>query len=326
MPISTRRGGGLQRGLKVSGCILLSILLCVLVAAHFQGAPNSEIGNLAYPNIALNFDPEDRNVDPAGVWVHNIATGKTSTVGANLTYESDCDLQCGRVLGWVDDAVVEVDMESGETAVLCQGYYEGTPLLPFTLQYRPGGSDFSALTEGGELVLWEREQGGFHALGQFDWNGWSFSYSWSGDGNTLFVPDETGIAALDLDTLEQTHWLTLAISYPVPAGNGAPYYRKSFEVAKDKSCVVYRHDAEILFADISKDGTVGEPIVLDPDVGPQCGFAISPDGRSVAFSVTRDKNTLFVAPYYQVWLYDHGDLVNILNSQGAVNGDVRVFW
>ena len=318
----------IYRGKRKYLCFILAgVILLAFVVMHHRDDSRQVIKTLAYQNIAFNFDPENRNVNPSGLWIYNMKTKKLHMVGSELTYESDCDFQDNKVLGWIDSDVVEVDIESGETTILCRGTWDDVALIPFTLKYRPGSLDFSGLTNEGELVLWEREKGEFRSLAWFDWNGWSFSYSWAGDGTMLFVPDKTGIATIDLNTLTQNHWLTLPITYPVPLEHVfSPYYRKSFEVAKDGTCVVYRNGSELRFVEVTENGDVSETVVLDQDVGAQCGFSIAPDSKTIVFTMTRDKKTLFLAYYYEVWLYDKEKLVKILNSYEDINGEVSVFW
>ena len=316
------------RGEIIVGIIII-ILACIILlkkclSSRADNKLNSDLSFLENPIVGLNFNPNSTEVNPAGGWSYDISTGEIRNIENAPLLLEDWNFEQGIILGISNGIVVETNMENGTAYELGPAQYNGSKLVSSTLKYRPQSQDYSALTENGILVLWEQDTRSFRKLIQLNWQWASFAYSWLDDGHTLCIPDDRGIAILNIDTLEEEHWLTIPITYS-DGGALPPSYQKSFEVSGDQSVVVYCENEVMYVANVNSEGVIVETTILADHIG-KCGFAISSDGQSIMYGVVRTKNTLFNPNYYEVWLYHSGEMLKIFESESVPNQGIEIYW
>lgn len=226
------------------------------------------------------------------------------------------------VLGRMGDTIVELDLTDDSIRELGPASYQDQP-LEFVLQ-RPGTGDYCGITKSGKLVLWNQVSEEFVLLKAMDWNGNSFGCSWSGDGKQLHIPDETGIEILDMDTLKETHWLTLPIHYPQIGEY--PNYKNAFAVSQSQNTVVYcTAEEKLILAKISGDGRDIDAVELG-EFENDCAFAIL-DDHTVVFVCEYTRVYFFTHSYYEIKLYCDGTRYKLKETDWA-NGarPTYVFW
>lgn len=311
-------------------CGSVVVLVTMLLCAHFLRQPKLQrVAGLAQPVVALNFDPNDTELEPEGGWLYNIATGELQNVGRIPKRVCDFDAVRNTLLGIHEGMVAEVDIQDGVPVFMGAAEYKGSELVPHTLQYRPQSRDYSALTKDGVLVLWEQETAAYRELAQFGWYQSAFAYSWLEDGKTICVPDSDGIAVLDTDTLAQRHWLTVNISYS-DGGPLPPSCKRPFAVSPRGNLLVFcgsKKTDKMMIATIEDGGKLGskKPLTDERDDG-QCWFDFSPDGKSVIYGVIKIKNALFNPNYYEIWLYREGEHIKLMEREKITNFGIGLYW
>lgn len=315
---------------KIGVGIIIIILVCITIIKKISLSScadnklSSDLSFLENQIIGLNFNPNSTEANPVGGWSYDISTEEIRNIENAPLLLGDWNFERGIILGISDGIVVETLIENGTAYELGPAQYNGSNLVPFTLKYRPQSRDYSALTENGTLVLWEQETKSFCKLIQLNWKWSSFAYSWLDDGRTLCIPDDKGIAILNIDTLEEKHWLTIPITYS-DGGALPPSYKKSFEVSGDQRVVVYCENEVMYAANVDSEGVIVETTILADHIG-KCGFAISSNGQSIVYGVVRTKNALFNPNYCEVWLYHSGEMLKLFESESAPNQGIEIYW
>lgn len=312
-------------------CIILTIILAIAIFAGRYPDKSKEryVPELSLSTVALNFDPNDTELEPEGGWLYNIATGKLQNAGSFPKRVCDFDAVRNTLLGIHEGMVSEVDIQDGVPIFMGAAEYEGSEFVPHTLQYRPKSGDYSALTQDGVLVLWEQETAAYRELARFDWYEYGFAYSWLEDGERVCVPDDDGISILDVETLAQYHWLTVDISYS-DGGALPPACKRPFVVAPNGGFLVFcggEMPDKIMISSIDEDGQLQSPKPLtDERYDGRCWFDFSPDGESIVYGIVKIKNALFNPNYYEIWLCHEGEHIKLMESKRTTNLGIEVYW
>ncbi len=279
------------------------------------------------PPVAFNFPlskNETRYSDSSHIYEYDLATKRVTPHFIDRLEWLDADMAARLVLGRRGDAIVELDLTNDSIRELGPASYQNQPLE--FVRRRPGTEDYCGITEGGKLVLWDQADHDFVLLKTIDWNGFSFSCSWSGDGQKCFIPDEIGIAYIDMDTLEETHWLTLPAYFPKPSVDYL-YYKNAFSVSSDQNTVVYCTEEEkLMLATVSEDGSIIKEVELGEFKG-DCAFTIL-DNDTVIFVCSKIDPFLFMHSEYEIRLYREGALRKVKKTDWANNAGsgTYVFW
>lgn len=310
-------------------CVALLLLFVFLCVQYSQKSKNQYKMEITQPIIALNFDPNSSERNPTGGWIYNIATEELFNLGSIPETVCDFDITRNTLLGIHEDIVTETDIQDGILVSMGPAEYEGSSLVPHTLQYRPQSGDYSALTQSGILVLWDAETESYRELARFHWYKYAFAYSWLEDGKRICIPDSSGIAILDTDTLIQQHWLTIDIPYS-NGGSLPPVCKRPFAVSPKGDFLVFCGNEaydKIMISSIDEQGQLqaSEPLTEERYDG-QCWFDISPDGKSVVYGVVRIKNALFNPSYYEVWIYHAGGRSKLLESKNSTTSGIGIYW
>lgn len=312
---------------KKQRLIIVALLLTVLVGAlivvvrYNQNAPFRDL-----PPVAFNFPlskKETRYSDSSHIYEYNLTTKRVTPHFIEGLEWLDADMAARLVLGRMGDAIVELDLTDDSIRELGPAYYQEQPLE--FVRRRPGTEDYCGITEEGNLVLWDRTSQEFVLLKTMNWNGYSFGCSWSWDGKRLHIPDETGIGIIDMDTMEETHWLTLPVYYPKI--NEYSDYKNAFSVSPDQNTVVYcTAEMKLMLAKISGDGRVIDEIELG-EFEYDCGFAIL-DDHTVVFACKYIRVYFFTHSYYEIRLYRDGTFYKLKETDWANNvcSGTYVFW
>lgn len=308
----------------------IAIVLAIMFLYTKTGKPKDQyITDLAHPIIALNFDPGSSEKNPQGGWLYNIATGKLQDAGDIPQKVCDFDAKRNALLGIHEGVVVETDIRDGSSSFKGAAEYGGSGFVPHTLQWLPSGEDYSALTQSGILVLWEAKANSYRELARFSWYKYAFAYSWLEDGKRVCVPDESGIAILDIETLEQCHWLTVDIPFS-DGGPLPPACKRPFVVSPKGDFLVFCGSEEqdkIMICAIDETGILQSPEPLTDELyDGTCWFDFSFDGESFVYGVVKVKNALFNPQFYEVWLYHAGERHKLLESKGLITPGVGVYW
>lgn len=288
----------------------LAICLIVVLAYSQMTAPFRGL-----PPVAFNFPlskKEPRYSDSSHFYEFNLATKKVTPHFIEGLEWLDADMAARLVLGRMGDAIVELDLTDNSIRKLGPDHYQDQPLE--FVRKRPGTEDYCGITESGRLVLWNQASQGFILLKNMSWNGYSFGCSWSGDGKRLHVPDETGIGIIDVDTREETHWLTLPVCYPQI--NEYSIYKNAFAVSPNQNTVVYcTAEMKLMLAKIDGDGCVIDEVELG-EFESDCAFAIL-DDYTVFFVCEYIRVYFFTHPYYEIKLYHDGSFYKIKETDWA---------
>lgn len=262
--------------------VFIAICLIIVVAYNQAAAPFRDL-----PPMAFNFPlskkearyPDSTYIpDTSRIYEYDLATKRATLHFIDELEWLDADMAEKLVLGRMGDTIVELDLTDDSIRELGPASYQDQP-LEFVRQ-RPGTGDYCGITKSGKLVLWNQVSEEFVLLKAMDWNGNSFGCSWSGDGKQLHIPDETGIEILDMDTLKETHWLTLPIHYPKIGEY--PSYKNAFAVSQSQNTVVYcTAEEKLILAKISGDGRDIDAVELG-EFENDCAFAIL-DDHTVVF-------------------------------------------
>lgn len=283
----------------------LAVCLIVVVAHNYHAA--APFRNL--PPVAFNFPlskKEQRRSDysdSSHIYEYNLATKRVTPHYIEGLDWLDADMAARLVLGRMGDAIVELNLTDDSIRELGPASYQDQPLE--FVRRRPGTEDYCGITENGKLVLWNQTGQKFILLKTMDWNGFSFGCSWSWDGQRLHIPDETGIGIIDIDTLEETHWLTLPIYFPTENHRGHGSYKNVFAVSPDQNTVVYcTTERRLLLVRISGDGRIINEIELGKFEN-DCAFSIL-NNNAIIFILTKDRPFLFAHTAYEILLYQDG--------------------
>ncbi len=305
--------------------LLLAFLVgCLIVVVVYN--QNTVFKDL--PPVAFNFPlskKETRYSDSSHIYEYNLATKRVTPHFIEWLEWLDADMAEGLVLGRMGDAIVELDLTDDSIRELGPARYQDQPLE--FVRRRPGTEDYCGITENGKLVLWNQAGQEFTLLKTMSWNGFSFGCSWLGDGKRLYIPDETGIGVIDVDTLEETHWLTLPAYYPELNDPGHGSYKNAFAVSPDQSTVVYcTAEKKLMLAKVSGDGRIDDVIKLC-EFKNDCGFDIA-DNNAVIFVRSKHKPFLFSHTAYEISLYQDGVFHRLKTTDWANNiySGTYVFW
>lgn len=299
---------------------LVVCLIVVLVYNH-AAAPFRDL-----PPVAFNFPlskQETRYSDSSHVYEYDLTTKRVTPHYIEGLDWLDADMAAKLVLGRMGDAIVELDLTDDSIRELGPASYQSQPLE--FVRWRPGTEDYCGITKNGKLVLWRQADQEFVLLKTTDWNGHSFGCSWSWDGKRLHIPDETGIGIIDIDTLEETHWLTLPIYYPEYHDPNYIDYETAFSVSPHQNTVVYcTVEEKLMLAKISGDGHIIDEVELG-EFEFNCAFAIL-DNDTVIFVCSRLDPFLFIHPEYEIRLYHEGTLWKVKKTDWANSEGTYVFW
>lgn len=298
----------------------LAICLIVVVAYNYQAAaPFRDL-----PPVAFNFPlskNETRYSDSSHIYEYGLVTKRVTPHFIEGLEWLDADMAARLVLGRMGETIVELDLTDDSIRELGPASYQDQPLE--FVRRRPGTEDYCGITENGKLVLWDQAGQAFLLLKTMDWNGFSFGCSWSGDGKRLHIPDETGIGIIDIDTLEETHWLTLPAYYPKPSVDHL-YYKNAFSVSSDQNTVVYcTVEKKLMLATVSEGGSIVKEAELGEFEG-DCAFAIL-DNDTVIFICSNIDPFLFMHSEYEIRLYHAGTLRKVKKTDWANSGSAYVF-
>lgn len=315
---------------KKQRLIIVALLLTVLVGALIvvvRYNQNALFRDL--PPVAFNFPlskGETQYSDSSHIYEYDLATKRVTPHFIDGLEWLDADMAARLVLGRMGDAIVELDLADDSIRELGPASYQDHPLE--FVRRRPGTEDYCGITKNGEMILWKQADQEFVLLKTMAWNGYSFGCSWSGDGKKFFIPDETGIAYLDVDTKEERHWLTLSIPYPEYWSYSSRATNKlAFSVSPDQSTVVYgTAERKLMLAQISEDGRISNEIELC-EFDNDCAFSIS-DNNSVVFVRTKTKPFLFSHTAYEISLYRSGIFRSLKKTDWSNNifSGTYVFW
>lgn len=331
---SDLKGHGIQRRLL---CVVCAAALVFLAGCGGQlvnlypVASLDEIPEVQYPWVVLNFDPNVKissgtnAIEDNSVYLYHIPTRETQAICNDEVYVSDCDLQKKIAIGKTETDVVEMDLETTEYQQLGPARYEGRELVATSIRWDPDGTGYSAVTEDGLLVLWQYETGEFRPLTQIENREKYFDYVWIHDGQDICVPDMQGIALLNVETGERTHWLTLDITCPAYGSPAWPFDRKSFDVSADGRVVVYCCGVEIRALWLDNAGTIEREETLGKSGFENLGFAIAPDGDKIIFAVEDEKSELFSPNFYRLWLYDCEKSIILAEADYNSKG-IELYW
>lgn len=311
-----------QRLIIAAAFLVFLVVAAVAVAAvNWRSAPFKDL-----PPVAFNFPlskKETRYSDTSHIYEYDLATKKVTPHFIEGLEWLDADMAAGLVLGRMNDAVVELDLSDDSIRELGPDHFQGQPLE--FVRRRPDTEGYCGITENGDLVLWDQVSQEFTLLKTMRWNGYSFGCSWSWDGKQLHIPDETGIGIIDVDTLEETHWLTLSVYYPQINDHGA--YKNAFAVSPDQNSVVYcTAEGKLMLANISGDGRIFDEIELG-EFSADCAFAIL-DSDTVVFLCQDTRVYFFTHSYYEIKLYRDGTIYKLKETDWAnsLGSGTYVFW
>lgn len=280
------------------------------------------------PPVAFNFPlskNEPRHSDSSHIYEYNLATKKVMPHFIEGLEWLDADMAARLVLGRMGDAIVKLDLMDNSVQDLGPDHYQGQPLE--FVRIRPGTEDYCGITESGKLVLWDRASQEFVLLKTMSWNGYSFGCSWSGDGKRIYIPDETGIGLIDVDTIEETHWLTLPVYYPELNDPGRGAYKNAFIVSPDQSTVVYCTSEKKLFlAEVNENGSIGNIVELC-EFSSDCGFEIAKN-NAVVFVCSKYEPFLFSHTVYEISLFQDGTFHRLKTTDWSndIYSGTYVFW
>ena len=126
-----------------------------------------------------------------------------------------------------------------------------------------------------------------------------------------------------MDTLEETHWLTLPVYYPKPSVDHL-YYKNAFSVSSDQNTVVYcTVEKKLMLATVSEGGSIVKEAELGEFEG-DCAFAIL-DNDTVIFICSNIDPFLFMHSEYEIRLYHAGTLRKVKKTDWANSGSAYVF-
>lgn len=304
----------------------LAICLLIIVVYNHASSPFRDLPPVAF-NFPLSKKEQRRSdySDSSHIYEYNLTTKKITPHFIEGLEWLDADMAARLVLGRMGDAIVELDLTDDSIRELGPASYQDQPLE--FVRRRPGTEDYCGITENGKLVLWDQAGQAFLLLKTMDWNGFSFGCSWSGDGKRLHIPDETGIGIIDIDTLEETHWLTLPIHYPTENHGGHGSYKNVFAVSPDQNTVVYcATERRLLLAKISGDGRIINEMELGKFQN-DCAFSIL-DNNTIIFVLTKDRPFLFAHTAYEILLYRNQTFHRIIKTDWSNNicSGTYAFW
>lgn len=324
----------IRRGLILT-CILVAIIVAVYAVGHTLYL-HIFYSDLEPPIIAMNFNPSGETELPTGnftrlvdklpdkVYTYDIQRNALRPVEISGFKWCDADMATGRVVGCAEDRVVMSNIGADTLEDLGPMEYDMT-----YIKLRPGTRDYSGLTGNRHLIMWSQSLKDFIDLGDYSEYNASFGYSWREDGQALYVPDEDGIAILDITTLERQHWLTLPIQYgrfPSRATNLGARCRKAFEVSQNGTSVVYCANETLILVELGPNADVLNETVLSK-FDNACCFTLSPDGKSVAYAVLKHDYFLFKHCNREVWVYHNGKTKKLFEQDGELISDMRdIFW
>lgn len=307
----------------IIGALLLAFIIgCLIVVVRYNH--NAVFKDL--PPVAFNFPlskKETRYSDSSHIYEYNLTTRRVTSHFIDGLEWLDADMAARLVLGRMGDAIVELDLTDDSIRELGPASYQDQPLK--FVRRRPGTEDYCGITKNGNLVLWNQIRQEFVLLKVMSWNGYSFGCSWSWDGKRLHIPDDTGIGIIDMDTMEETHWLTLSVYYPEINDYGV--YKNTFNVSLDQNTVVYCTDEmKLMLAKISGDGRIINEIELG-EFESDCAFAIL-DNNTVVFVCQDTRVYFFTHPYYEIRLYRDGTFYKLKETDWAnsFGRGTYVFW
>lgn len=317
------------------GIVVVLCILLVVVGVHFgrvmaHKKQLAELG-LREPRVGFNFDPTMKishggnAVGIEDIYIYDILSGKTQVFRKEGVRFSDCEFQNEIAIGRTDTSIVEVGLQDGAVRELGPAKYQDEELLANSIRKRPNSRDFSAVTAQGELVLWQEELGQFQKLAEIKCQERYFDCSWIHGGADICFRDEDGIAILNIDSGEQTHWLTLPITDPPYKEQYWWANRKSFEVSDDGTVVVYCQDEALKAVWLDGDGEIEETRTLSDSSMAHWGFAISPSGREIVFTSEETKRALFDPHYYETWLYCEGETIKLFEADYNSKA-LEVYW
>lgn len=323
-----------RKKLLLAGIFVVVVLMGAAIAFLVSANTIKRVTGLDNPYVVFNFSPERMKKLGDADWSqsmyrYDLSGGTVQDVlPHNGIYYSDLDSDTGMLIGREGDRVVETSITEGTKRPLGPGSYNGEPLVDSTIRWRPNSRDYSALTESGVLVLYRQEPGRFEVLADMSnvWNGYCFGGSWVDDGETLSVPDETGIALLDIASKKLEHWVTLPITYSPKSTADFHDNRTAFEVSNERTLIVYCDGDMLKTAAIDSAGKMEESVMLEEHAGYDRSFAIASDGETVIFVIGTIKRTLFTPYYYKIKIRQNGVATTLVEAFPLPNQCMTVFW
>lgn len=317
----------MKRKMLVSAVGFICLFLFVVggLGALFS-KDNSEAHDL--PPVAFNFPlakEETRYSDLSHIYEYSLVTKKVTPHFVEGLEWLDTDMSAKLVLGRMGDVIVELNLTDDSIQELGPARYQDQPLE--FVRRRPGAKDYCGITRSGKMVLWDWAGQKFTLLKTMSWNAFSFGCSWSGDGKRLHIPDGTGIGIIDMDTMEETHWLTIPVYYPELNNPGHGSYKNAFAVSPDQSTVVYcTEEKKMLLVKVNGSNSIDNVVELC-EFNDDCGFDIA-ENNAVVFVCSKYEPFLFSHTAYEISLYQDGAFHRLKTTDWANNiySGTYVFW